>query len=78
MTGYLAHVHPSPVGWGRMMNRPAAAGMNARPSIPLILANEFKGEPMLGDTCSARMLSILNQPRKASGMRKTSQTKPAL
>jgi len=78
MIGYLAHVHPSPVGLGRMKKRPTTAGMKAKPSMPAIFKNEFAGDPMFGDTCSARMLSILNQARNASGISRTNQTNPAL
>ena len=46
-------------------------------SMKLMMPNDERGLPRCGDTCSSRMLFIPNQPRKASGTRNRSQTKPA-
>ena len=79
ITGHFAHDGaPSPVGSGRMTARPTAAGRAVMASIPRILPKADSGLPMLGDTCSVRMLFIQNQPATVRGTRKTSHTKPAL
>ncbi len=79
MIGYLAQEGaPRPVGSGRMKKSPMADVANATSSMPVTFAKEDKGEPMFGDTCSVRMLFIFFQLRKARGIRKTNQMKPAL